>query len=159
MLLLCWKIKYDRSEHMKCWHGVQDLNFTLMVFQCLRLLQAYYCLNFRLCMNHFLGVFSHTSIIVLLSQFLRSSLHDTLLQALVSAPIPPGVSPLAFSKSTTSCVFLPFSLLFFISRTMLLISCFPSFGQTTWRQSLAARPYYKFRNDVTNRFLLHRKAL
>ena len=159
MLLLCWKNKYDRSELMKCWHDVQDLNFTLMVFQCLRLLQAYYCLNFRLCMNHFLGVFSQTSIIVLLSQFLRSSLHDTLLQALVSAPIPPGVSPLAFSKSPTSYVFLPFSLLFFISRTMLLISCFPSFGQTTWRQSLAARPYYKFRNDVTNRFLLHRKAL
>ena len=159
MLLLCWKIKYDRSEHMKCWHGVQDLNFTLMVFQCLRLLQAYYCLNFRLCMKHFLGVFSQTSIIVLLSQFLRSSLHDTLLQALVSAPIPRGVSPLAFSKSPISCVFLLFfSLLFFISRTMLLIS-FPSFEQTTWRQGLAARLYYKFRNDVTNRFLLHRKAL
>ena len=117
---------------MKCWHGVQDLNFTLMVFQCLRLLQAYYCLNFRLCMNHFLGVFSQTSIIVLLSQFLRSSLHDTLLQALVSAPIPRGVSPLAFSKSPISCVFLLFfSLLFFISRTMLLIS-FPSFEQITY---------------------------
>ena len=112
MLLLCWKNKYDRSKLMNSWYDVQDLNFSLMVFQCLRLLQAYYCLNFRLCMIHFLGVFSHTSIIVLLSQFLRSSLHDTLLQALVSAPIPPGVSPLAFSKSSISCVFLLFSLLF-----------------------------------------------